>query len=247
MLESISKQLKELIRLPFWRKVPNGSKHYAGKYLDGKAHYYYNENADERIYEGSFYYLGKYLYPPYGTATDYVSGIYRHNCKHGRWKFRHKRRGARKLLYVDYFEGRHNGIYRYKSSGNRKRNGDDTTLVIEMNDGHPCGSVTGNFSGEILTGRCDSDGRPDGTWTIDLSKTNLCRMEYEKWEHGSLVEAYSEDLTTGKRTYNTTSSILPFLRNFIHYDCLPLERLITKGSISWRGNFGEEKEREKVI
>ena len=62
MLESLSEQIKELIRLPFWRKVPNGSKHYAGKYLDGKAHYYYNENADGRVYEGSFYYLGKYFY-----------------------------------------------------------------------------------------------------------------------------------------------------------------------------------------
>ena len=100
MLESLSEQIKELIRLPFWRKVPNGSKHYAGKYLDGKAHYYYNENADGRIYEGSFYYIGKYFYHPYGKATDYVSGTYLHNSKHGRWKFHHKRRGSNKLLYV---------------------------------------------------------------------------------------------------------------------------------------------------
>ena len=237
MLESLSEQLKELIRLPFWRKVPNGSKHYAGKYLDGKAHYYYNENADGRIYEGSFYYLGKYYYHPYGKATDYVSGTYLHNSKHGRWKFHHKRRGSNKLLYVDYFEGRHNGIYRYKSSGNSNRNAADNTLIIEMSDGHPCGAITGNFSGEILTGHCDSEGRPDGIWTIDLSKTSLCRMDYEKWDHGVMTEAYSEDLTTGNRTHSSESTILPFLKNFIYYDCLPLERLITKGSIQWRGHF----------
>ena len=84
MIETIIRQIKNLIQVSSGHDVPNGSKHYAGKYLDGKAHYYYDENVDGRIYEGSFYYLGKYLYPPYGTATDYVSGTYRHNCKHGR-------------------------------------------------------------------------------------------------------------------------------------------------------------------
>lgn len=240
MLETISEQIGELIRHPFNNKIPNGSKHYAGPYQDGKVHYYYEENDDSRIYEGNFYYLGKYYYPPYGKTVDYVRGTFLHNSKHGRWKFHHKRRGANKLLYVDYQEGRQNGIYKFKSSGKYKSNSQDTYLCIEMRNGYPCGKISGNFSGEILTGQCDSDGFPDGTWTIDLSKTSLCSIDYEIWDHGTLTEAYSKDLTTGKKTVKK-SSIITFIKSFICYECLPLERLIPKGSISWRGNFMVKK------
>lgn len=111
MFDTLSRQFKELLKFPFIHKIRNGCKHYAGRYLDGKAYYYYDERADGRVYEGSFYYLGKYYYHPHGKTTDYVSGTYLHSSKHGRWKFHHKRHGSNKLLYIDYFEGRHNGIY----------------------------------------------------------------------------------------------------------------------------------------
>ena len=142
MFDTLSRQFKELLKFPFIHKIRNGSKHYAGRYLDGKAYYYYDERADGRVYEGSFYYLGKYYYHPHGKTTDYVSGTYLHSSKHGRWKFHHKRHGSNKLLYVDYFEGRHNGIYKYKSSGKNGRNGVDNLLLVEMSDGHPCGAIT---------------------------------------------------------------------------------------------------------
>ncbi len=162
-------------------------------------------------------------------------------AKHGRWKFHHKRHGSNKLLYVDYFEGRHNGIYKYKSSGKNGRNAVDNLLLVEMSDGHPCGAINGHFSGEIFTGRCDAEGRPDGTWTMDLSHTPECRTDYEVWDHGHLTESYTIDLTTGTRKSND-NSILAFLRSFVYYECLPIERLITKGSIAWRGNFKTEEE-----
>lgn len=241
MFDTLSRQFKELLKFPFIHKIRNGSKHYAGRYLDGKAYYYYDERADGRVYEGSFYYLGKYYYHPHGKTTDYVSGTYLHSSKHGRWKFHHKRHGSNKLLYVDYFEGRHNGIYKYKSSGKNGRNGIDNLLLVEMSDGHPCGAINGHFSGEIFTGRCDSEGCPDGTWTMDLSHTPECRIDYEVWDHGHLIESYTIDLTTGTRKSND-NSILAFLRSFVYYECLPMERLITKGSIAWRGNFKTEEE-----
>lgn len=62
MFDTLSRQFKELLKFPFIHKIRNGSKHYAGRYLDGKAYYYYDEHADGRVYEGSFYYLGKYYY-----------------------------------------------------------------------------------------------------------------------------------------------------------------------------------------
>ena len=94
MFDTLSRQFKELLKFPFIHKIRNGSKHYAGRYLDGKAYYYYDERADGRVYEGSFYYLGKYYYHPHGKTTDYVSGTYLHSSKHGRWKFHHKRHGS---------------------------------------------------------------------------------------------------------------------------------------------------------
>ena len=72
MFDTLSRQFKELLKFPFIHKIRNGSKHYAGRYLDGKAYYYYDERADGRVYEGSFYYLGKYYYHPHGKTTDYV-------------------------------------------------------------------------------------------------------------------------------------------------------------------------------
>ena len=57
MFDTLSRQFKELLKFPFIHKIRNGSKHYAGRYLDGKAYYYYDEHADGRVYEGSFYYL----------------------------------------------------------------------------------------------------------------------------------------------------------------------------------------------
>lgn len=238
MIYTISRQFKEMLKQPFC-KVRNGSKLYAGRYLDGKAHYYYEDSCDSRVYEGSFYYLGKYYYHPYGKTIDYVRGSFLHNSKHGRWKFHHKRRGSNRVLYVDYSEGRHNGLYKFRSTGVHNLKSTNVLLCVEMSDGHLCGAVTGNFSGEILTGRCDEQGRPDGTWMMDLSKTSQCRIDYEIWDHGRLVDAYTVDMSTGDKTHNE-GCIQPFLKSFIYYDCLPLERLIDKGSILWRGNFKVE-------
>ena len=53
MFDTLSRQFKELLKFPFIHKIRNGSKHYAGRYLDGKAYYYYDERADGRVYEGA--------------------------------------------------------------------------------------------------------------------------------------------------------------------------------------------------
>ena len=39
-----------------------------------------------------------------------------------------------------------------------------------MAGGHPVGDIVCVLDGNLLTGRCDDGGRPDGLWKMDMGK-----------------------------------------------------------------------------
>lgn len=105
-----------------------------------------------------------------------------------------------------------------------------------MGCGHPTGSVrlsTGNY---IITGNYDDDGRPDGLWKADMTKTDACRTDFEEWEHGVCKASYSIDEATGKRI--ETKDQMPYIvARLVYSECMPLEKVMPKGSSVWDGRL----------
>lgn len=84
------------------------------------------------------------------------------------------------------------------------------------------GRIAGRFGAERYSGHYDTDGRPDGLWTLDASRTGRCRVDYELWEHGLLTDSYSVDVSTGRKSA-PADKIADFVTGFIGRECRPLE------------------------
>ena len=228
-----------MMSLPTGRTHTNGGKCYAGRYRSGRAVYFYDEAADGRLYRGKFWFSRKYYSPPSGKTKETATGRFNANIKEGRWTFTNRTHGVSRKLVVDYAGGHHRGWYSYHSVCHPHIFGfktSATTLRLTMTGGHPVGDIVCVLDGCMLTGRCDSDGRPDGLWKMDLGKTDACRTDYEEWEHGVCKSSYSIDEATGLRTY-TKNQIPDIVKRLVYSECMPLERLVNKGSSVWDGNF----------
>ena len=171
----------------------NGSKCYAGRYHSGHAVYFYDNLPDGRLYRGKFWFSRRYYNHPLGVATETATGSFNNGAKEGRWTFCNKSHGLYKKLTIEYAGGHHRGLYSYKAVCRLHTPGFNagvTTLCLNMGCGHPTGSVrlsTGNY---IITGNYDDDGRPDGLWKADMTKTDACRTDFEEWEHGVCKASY---------------------------------------------------------
>ena len=214
-----------------------GRYRYSGRYDGGVAVYYYDDTPDGRVYSGQFWFKRRSYSIPHGKIVETVSGQYSGGLRKGRWTFTHKGGGMHSRLAVDYSEGRHEGKYKYFAV--RRHSSTDfvdgiSRISFSMSGDRPVGAVKGVFKGEILVGSYDSEGRPDGLWQVDSSKTDSCMIDYEVWEHGICREAYSVDVSTGtKRT--DKAHITEFVASFVYRECLPLERLAGIGSGTWKG------------
>lgn len=216
---------------------PNGVRTYAGHYRDGQAVYFYNEDNGTRIYTGRFWFSRRYYSFPLGRSTDVACGCFSDGIKSGRWTFAHKMHGLRQRLSVSYSDGSHDGTYSYKSVYKSRALGFKsgvTTLVSVLYGDKAVGDVSCCLNGETVTGSCDGDGRPDGLWKMDSTKTAKCETRYEMWEHGVCLEAYVIDEATGER--KTAKGHLPDLvSSLVRRECMPLENIVRKGSEAWRG------------
>ena len=214
---------------------------YTGDYLDGKAVYYYDMDlGDRRVYEGLFRYVKKAYDYSSGKTVYMVRGNFCRNRRSGRWRFSRKNSHGKRILYVDYVNGMQTGLYHYKSTGDYfgiGLKGGSVSLVLSMRDGKPAGDVSGRFAEGLLTARFDDDGLPDGEWKMDMSVIGACRIDYEIWGHGTLVDAYSVDTPTGERHVHPVR-IGFFLQIFIHKYCASLEGLFEKGTNIWSGDLG---------
>lgn len=217
----------------------NGGRCYAGRYRSGRAVYFYDDMADGRLYRGKFWFSRKYYSHPLGKLTETATGCFDGNIKEGRWTFANKTHGVNKKLVVSYAGGHHLGTYSYHSVCHSRVFGFKTlatTLRLTMAGGHPVGDIVCVLDGNLLTGRCDADGRPDGLWKMDMGKTAACRTDYEEWEHGVCKQSYSIDEATGLRTY-TKNQIPDIVKRLVYSECLPLENLVKQGSSAWNGDF----------
>lgn len=215
----------------------SGCDHYSGYYLDGRAsYYYYTDSNDKRVYEGLFRYTKKEYDFSNGKTVYKVSGCFSKNSRNGRWVFSKKSSHGKRTLCIDYENGVQNGRYIYKSVEKHHGIGQDAEpayISLFMCNGKPVGKVYGRFGKCVLMAEFDSDGLPDGRWTMDMSASAACRKDYEMWSHGTLADAYSVDVSTGDRL-GLSEHINSYVRAFIYRYCTPLEGLLKKGTTVWR-------------
>ena len=205
----------------------NGRCCYYGRYKDGEVVYFYDEADGGRVYHGEFWFTRTVLIQPFGLCVDTARGRYAGGRKEGRWLFKHDGNGVRRRLEVHYTGGRRDGLYSYKSScGHRAVDffAGETRLYVNMAGGRPVGKIAGRFGAERYSGCYDSDGKPDGLWTLDASRTARCRVDYELWEHGLMKDSYSVDVSTGRKSA-ATDKIADFVTGFIGRECKPLESM----------------------
>lgn len=209
---------------------PNGKSSYAGRYHDGRAIYFYDISNNNRIYNGRFWIKRESYSSPLGNSHETASGCFHNDMKNGKWKFSNRTRGLYKLLIAEFSDDRYEGMYYYKSvCSSRVFNfmTGTTTLRLKMLNGKPTGDVKGYFCGEILSSHYDNNGYPDGLWSMDRTKTGLCRKDYEIWEHGECKESYSIDESTGEKTRNR-NQLTNLVMNIIYKEGSHLEHLTNK-------------------
>lgn len=209
---------------------PNGKSSYAGRYNDGHAVYFYDKSNNRRIYNGRFWIKRISYSSPLGNSSETASGCFHNDMKSGKWKFSNRTRGLYKLLIAEFSNDRHEGTYYYKSVCHSRAFNfmtGTTTLRLKMSEDKPTGEVKGYFCGEILSGHYDGHGRPDGLWSMDRTKTGLCRKDYEIWEHGTCMESYSIDESTGEKTRNR-NQLTNLVMNILYREGAHLEYLTNK-------------------
>ena len=212
---------------------------YSGKYKDGKATYSYYEENGERLYHGRMEYSRTYNNPPHGKGKETATGNFKDGKKDGWWFFSDRKRGDVAELKVFYTDGVPDGNYRFKSeskSNSAMMRRGKTVLQGTMSKKMPIGMIKGCFSGGVLTGECNANGLPDGTWKLDYSDAGSCKINYEEWNDGDCTGAWEFDTSTGER-HKPQVHIVDFLSNFIYRECLRLVAIMPKGSSEWNGRF----------
>ncbi|MDO4159498.1 MAG: hypothetical protein Q4D41_03465 [Prevotellaceae bacterium] len=210
---------------------------YYGHYQNGKGAYYYKVVSGERVYNGDFRYKQTENNYPDGKIKVSIKGFYENNRKNGTWVYKVKKRGVTQILKVDYVKGLHQGIYSFKSF---KRglffNTNKLMIELSMLDNHPVGDIKYKSEHGKLKGTCNNEGQPDGTWSMDLSTTNICKIDYDLWDNGTLKDCYTFNTSTGKR--KPRKGTLPnMLSSFIYRECYEIESIIREGSRKWEGNI----------
>lgn len=212
--------------------VSNGSRRYCGRYNDGKAEYYYDEAADGRIYNGTFNFTRKYTDVALGKVVETACGCFASGMKEGKWTFSKKAYGIKSELTAEYAGGRLTGLYSYKSVCSQNAAAFKTGVTkirIKVEDNHPVSAIECNINGEQLTGGYDTEGQPDGEWTLQPAKHGDTKTYHEEWEHGVCTESYAYDNSVGMKS-KTKHFITDFVASIVRRDCRPLEKIITKGS-----------------
>lgn len=225
-----------------FRRASSGRCRYSGSYLDGHAsYYYYTDSTGCRVYEGLFRYTKEVYGYSVGKTLYEVKGNFCKNKRNGRWFFSRKNQHGKRTLCIDYVNGMQSGCYVYKSvecSRGMSHNSRAVLLSLSMRNGKPVGEVSGCFGKCILTAVFDDAGQPDGEWRMDMSASGACRIDHEIWNHGTLVDSYSVDVSTGDRLVRS-ERIEPFVRSFVYGYCAPLEGLLEKGTDVWHWDFGQ--------
>ena len=229
MLDLLIRRLRMSSSAP--RGCTNGRRCYSGRYRNGKAVYFYNESDNRRIYCGRFWFRRKNQSPPHGRTVETVSGCFADNRRTGKWHFSKKSHGYRQKLVAEYVSGGRNGAYRYTAVCWQHSLGVTpglTSMRMTMADNHPAGSIECRIGKEKITGGYDGDGRPDGVWMMDSTKTETYKTFHEKWKHGVCVESYSYDDSTGERIA-VRSQLPDIVTSMIMGECRPLESIIKRG------------------
>ena len=212
--------------------VPNGGCRYSGDYHDGKAVYYYDDSSDGRIYNGSFRFSRKYYVLPQGKVVETAIGCFAGDMKEGEWRFSKKSRDVKSVLTVEYAAGLRSGCYYYRSVCSSRAfvsGGSDILLRMRVENNHPVDAVECVFDYGRLTGGYDSEGRPDGSWTLVPVKKGGTKTYYEVWEHGECRSSYAYDNSTGRKV-EARQSMPELVAGIVRRECLSLEKIMFKGA-----------------
>ncbi len=207
-----------------------GLKTYSGVYTvddtPGKATYTYKDADDgTRIYEGNFSFSR--VFKP---NVDYykIEGKFHNNLKNGLWIFVKKSKLATEQLKVNYSNGLVNGTYEYSKV---VRNATEEAFKGTFRNGAPIGTISGKLpEGCTFTGQTDENGLPDGLW-----KASATNVQYEKWEHGVLQDAYVIENATGDKR-NVYYKIKGVIEQMIGYGPSRIEfSWMPRGCKIWHG------------
>lgn len=214
------------------REYSNGHRCYSGKYQDGHAVYFYDDSPDGRIYDGKFWFSRTFFNETRSKVTETAQGLFNSGTKEGLWTFSYKSHGVTRRLTVQYSGGQRAGNYCYRSVCQHSSLGFSKGEVMMsgmMRKGMLVGDIRCVFNGEILTGCFDSEGRPDGAWVMDSSKSFSHRIVHETWEHGECMSSYAEDVTTGD-IYDVKNNLPDIIASVVYNECKPLEKIMRRGS-----------------
>lgn len=177
-----------------------------GQYYDnedkGTATYQYYENEkNERIYDGNFTYLNKKPYDPaYGSITS-VIGQFKENKKSGMWEYKitslglHDKIESIKVVKGKYINGKLDGLWTFKNT----ENGTNKILgesVVTFKSGVLVGKYECNI-GYSVKGNFDDKGNRIGEWIISYNN-NADKIEIKrKYENDILVSTLKRNLANG--------------------------------------------------
>lgn len=214
------------------RSCPNGERCYSGKYQDGHAVYFYDDTDEGRIYAGKFWFRRVYYALPKARVTEIACGLFGNGKKEGRWTFTYRGYGVSRKLAAEYSEGHRSGFYNYRSVCRARSLGFTkgvTTLSVTFRNGHIEGTVSCMLNNETLTGSYDSEGRPDGKWTMNAATSHSHRICHETWVHGECMSFDATDVTTGDKT-DMKTHLPDILMSIFYNECKPLEAIMKRGS-----------------
>ncbi|MCD8290245.1 MAG: hypothetical protein LUC91_01940 [Prevotella sp.] len=221
----------------------NGKNCYSGRYHGGKVTYYYDDFDNGRLYQGRYKYAQKSYTDSFEKTNTKVIGKYDNDLKSGHWKYEFKKKNEKTILEMNYEKGIQNGKYVFKSKrkihafGIKKVN---IIMTISMLMGNPVGKIRWYNAGDEITGNFDENGKPHGLWVLDRTNSDRMVIGYENWEHGVRINYYTINPSTGQKT-QTDLMITSILKNFIKRECTRLEKIETRGSVVWEGNFCQEQ------
>ena len=224
-----------------------GLKTYSGKYnmqimrlpFPGKATYTYKDADDgTRIYEGNFNFI-RVIRP--NVCYDKAVGKFHDDLKDGLWTYTNKDAVTTEQLKAHYTDGLVNGIYEYSKV---------TKNVIKMSfkgvikNGVPIGPISGTLSeGCTYTGQTDENGLPDGLW----KSSSKYGVQYEKWEHGVLLDAYFIENSTGdKSPVRESSYIKERIYGIISNNPYYMEYWINRGCYAWDGVILDKRRADEI-
>jgi len=176
-----------------------------GRENEGTVTYSYYENADgQRMFDGKYTY--KRVRNRTGNSATYTeTGQYKDDKLDGLWTLTYNQKGIENVttnVKVNYKDGLLHGpmtfVKKVIEDGKVKEH---TNLTIQFHEGYLTGKNSNiKLSMEIISYEFDENNLPHGVWSCKLDRKQEQYINCLRYDHGKLVNAYAENITTGDRT-----------------------------------------------